>query len=827
MRQARTVLLFALLASAAAVGAADTYTVTSTGDTGPGTLRQAIMDANGHPGADTIAFNIAGSGVHTIAPASALPGITDAVTINGYSQPGSFVNTNPTGQGLNTVLQIEIDGTSAGSTACLHVKSDDVTIRGLVVNRCTSYSISAEDLGIPHENFTVQGCFVGTSADGTQALNPFFVTVNVDQFSNARIGGTTPADRNLLSGLDGADQVVLGNASGAHVEGNLIGTDVSGLHKITTTGGGVYISLGTNNVIGGTSAAARNVITDQVILGGTGLNGATGNFVQGNFIGTDVTGTRVLHCKQECIRAFDPNNTIGGSAPGAGNVIGGSNSVAGMLVQGSGTIIQGNFIGTDVTGTLRFPNKDEGIRVAYVNSGSVHDILIGGTGPGEGNVIAYNGATAGILVEGNSCCTPPTGITIRGNSIYDNSGSVPTNGLGIDLMQGGNGPGVNFNDTGDGDSGPNGFQNYPIISSVTYGGSSTTVTGTLNSTSSSSFDLDFYASPICSPRPQDLPEGKTYLGTFPVTTNASGDATFNAVLPIAVPNGSPITVTATDDAGNTSEFSPRFVISSSPQSGLASGAGPITVKGLAFVDGATVTVGGIAAPFVDVTDANTLTMSTPHLQAGTINNIVVSNPGGGLSGTLPNGFIADFLDVSSGNTFYSYVTKLVGSGITAGVGGGFYGVNQATLREQMAVFLLKAKYGICFTPPPCQGVFTDVPCPATAQFPYSDWIEELAAEQITAGCDVGKFCPEQPVQRDQMAVFLLKTEHGHDYVPPGCTGVFADVSCPDAFAADWIEQLYEEQITGGCLTNPLRYCPTNANSRGEMAVFLVKTFGIP
>jgi len=206
--------------------------------------------------------------------------------------------------------------------------------------------------------------------------------------------------------------------------------------------------------------------------------------------------------------------------------------------------------------------------------------------------------------------------------------------------------------------------------------------------------------------------------------------------------------------------------------------------------------------------------------------VIVTNLDG-TGGVLVNGWVADFLDVDGSHPFHYYVTKLVANAITAGVGGGFYGVDLPTLREQMAVFLLKAKHGLCFTPPPCQGIFDDVPCPATAQFPYSDWIEELAAEQITAGCDVGKFCPEQPVQRDQMAVFLLKTEHGHDYVPPSCTGVFADVSCPDAFAVDWIEQLYDEQITGGCLTNPLRYCPTNANSRGEMAVFQVKTFGLP
>ena len=827
MRQARMLALIVLLASAAAVGAADTYTVTSAGDSGAGTLRQAILDANGHPGADTIAFNIAGSGVHSIAPTSALPAITDAVTINGYSQTGALANTNPTGQGLNTVLKIEIDGTNAGATSCLKIKADNVTIRGLVVNRCTSHEIDANDLGTTRHNFVIEGSFLGTNADGTQALGPYFTSVNLQSQQDAHVGGTTPAARNLMAGLNGGDHIVLNDTTGAHIEGNLIGTDVTGLKKITTTHGGVAIGTGTGNYIGGTSAGARNVITDVVILGGSGLNLATGNFVQGNFIGTDVTGTRAIDCALGCMRIVDQNNTIGGSAPGAGNRIGGGHmALAGIQVQGSGTVIQGNFIGTDETGTLRIPVHDYGIHVLYLSTGAVHDILIGGVGPGEGNLIANTGGIGAIFVEGNSCCTPPTGVTIRGNSVFDNPGSNANNGLGIDLMEGGNGPGVNFNDAGDGDDGPNGFQNYPIIGSVTYGGSSTTVTGTFNSTPSSSFDLDFYANSVCAPRPQDLPEGKTYLGTLPVTTNASGDATFNAVLPVAVQNGSPITATATDSSGNTSEFSPRFVISLSPASGPGVIPGAATIKGLAFEDGATVTVGGVPAPAVTFVDENTLSISTPILTPGTINDVFVQNPAGGLSGVLPKGRIADFLDVSSGNSFYPYVTTLVANGITAGVGGGNYGVNQPTLREQMAVFLLKSKYGLCFTPPPCQGIFTDVPCPATAQFPYSDWIEELAAEQITAGCDTGKYCPEQPVQRDQMAVFLLKSEHGHDYVPPDCTGVFADVDCPSLFA-NWVEQLYTEQITSGCLTNPLRYCPENANSRGEMAVFQVRTFSLP
>jgi len=97
----------------------------------------------------------------------------------------------------------------------------------------------------------------------------------------------------------------------------------------------------------------------------------------------------------------------------------------------------------------------------------------------------------------------------------------------------------------------------------------------------------------------------------------------------------------------------------------------------------------------------------------------------------------------------------------------------------------------------------------------------MAAEQITGGCGGGSFCPTNPVRRDQMAVFLLKGEHGSNYVPPDCAGIFVDVPCPSPFA-NWIEQLAAEQVTGGCGGG--FYCPGNNSTRGQMAAFIVKTF---
>ncbi len=108
----------------------------------------------------------------------------------------------------------------------------------------------------------------------------------------------------------------------------------------------------------------------------------------------------------------------------------------------------------------------------------------------------------------------------------------------------------------------------------------------------------------------------------------------------------------------------------------------------------------------------------------------------------------------------------------------------------------------------------------------ADWIEELAAQGITTGCGGGNFCPNNLVTRRQMAVFLLKTKYGSTYVPPACTGVFDDVACPGGAAVDFIERLAAEQITGGCSAMPPLYCPDNSSTRGQMAVFIVKTFGL-
>ena len=182
-----------------------------------------------------------------------------------------------------------------------------------------------------------------------------------------------------------------------------------------------------------------------------------------------------------------------------------------------------------------------------------------------------------------------------------------------------------------------------------------------------------------------------------------------------------------------------------------------------------------------------------------------------------------FPDVPTSNQFYAFIENLFHNGVTGGCSGGGYCPDNTVTRAQMAVFLMKSKLGATEIPPPATGtVYADVP----ASNPFAPWIEQLAAFGITGGCGGGNYCPNNPVTRAQMAVFLLKSQHGSAYAPPACTGVFPDVECTPtpAFAVNWIEQLHAEGITGGCGGG--NYCPNSPNTRGQMAVFLVKTFAL-
>jgi len=746
----------ALLLSLSAIGSAATFTVTNTNDTGAGSLRQAITDANAAAGLDTIAFSVTGAGcdgggVCTITPATQLPTVTSPVLIDGYTQPGSLVNTNAQGA-LNTVLKVVLSGAIHAVGLQFSTGADGSTVRGLVVNGGWDYGISFFFAGT---GGAVKGCFIGTDAAGTAVPDPHNIRGVDSQFTaSVNVGGPVPADRNLISG-NAQSGVTISHGANALVQGNLVGTDKSGAA-----------------VFGGTA------------LLGIGVQGETpGATIRDNVVGGQNSGMQI----------GDSNDTMPGQ-----------------------TVLH-NWVGTDVTGTIDLGTHYYGILVQGRN------VQVGGIGAGDGNVVAFNeGAGVLVIYSTINVFSNP----IRGNSIYGNGtahGANFTSTLGIDLgNQGGFGQGgLTPNDLGDADNGPNLNQNFPLLSSAVSAGGNTTIDGFLNSTANTQFAIDFYSNDGCVGRPQDFLQGRTYIGTTNVTTNGSGNATIHAVLSgVVLAAGEKVTATATDPDGNTSEFSQRFVLTATPPSGNPAGVST-TLAGFHFLDGATVKVGGVAATNVNVSNYNTITMTTPSLLPGSLNDIVVTNTDGS-KGTLPNGWIADFLDVPGGQQFYTQVTTLVRNAITVGVGNGNYGVGLGTKRQQMAVFLMKAKHGLCYTPPPCAGVFPDVPCPSN----FAPWIEALAAEGVTTGCGGGNFCPDNFVTRRQMAVFLLKSEHGSSYVPPGCTGIFDDVPCPGGAAVDFIEQLSAEQITGGCSISPPLYCPDGTSTRGQMAVFITKTFGL-
>jgi hypothetical protein len=184
-----------------------------------------------------------------------------------------------------------------------------------------------------------------------------------------------------------------------------------------------------------------------------------------------------------------------------------------------------------------------------------------------------------------------------------------------------------------------------------------------------------------------------------------------------------------------------------------------------------------------------------------------------------------FFDVHSCHWALQYIESLYSEGITGGCGSNplLYCPEQRVTRDQMAVFLLKSKYGSSYTSPLIEGStgFTDVPVSYWA----AAWIKQLAAEGVTGGCGGGKYCPGAPVTRAQMAVFLLKSKYGSSYTPPpvGTSTGFIDV--PTTYwAAAWIKQLAAEGITGGCGNG--NYCPEAPVTRAQMAVMLIRTFSL-
>jgi Calx-beta domain-containing protein/carboxypeptidase family protein/beta-propeller repeat-containing protein len=611
------------------------FVVTNTNNQGAGSLREAMTNANATPGADRIVFNIAGAGVKTINLLTKLPDINDQLEIDGTTQPGY----------VSSPL-IELDGTLANSDIGLFIKARGTTVRGLALGHFNGFAIIVGNV----DNTVIQGNYIGVDATGT-AERANGTGISVVTAANNLIGGTTPAARNVISGnrfngievfgshnviqgnyigtnaagtaaipngsngislLDffvenliggatpGAGNLISGNQIGISVnapsttiQGNLIGTDVTGTQKI---GNQLGIRAGATDIlIGGLTTAARNIISGN-LSGGVEFGGI-GSKLQGNYIGTDITGMLPLGNGSTGVVAGS-NALVGGTVPEARNIIaanGGFGNVSlGSNSSGSAAIVQGNYIGTDVTGTRTFEGSFAGISIAGDNNiiggpdgaGNVisgHQIgiqvggftsnfpagnliqgnliglnalgnaplpntfqgiilngatnnTVGGVAPGTGNTIAFNGAQGVFVTSGAN-------NSIRGNSIFSNGG------LGIDLGT----AGVTANDATDVDTGANNLQNFPLLTSVMALGNSTTIQGSLKSIPNTTFHIDFYTSSALDPSGNG--EGSQFFNTTDINTDADGNGTINVTFAQSLPSGRMLTATATDLAKNTSEFS--------------------------------------------------------------------------------------------------------------------------------------------------------------------------------------------------------------------------------------------------------------------------------
>lgn len=473
------------------------FTVTTTADSGAGSLRHAIVQANAAPGSDTINFAIPGGGVHVIAPLTPLPTITDAVTIDGYTQSGAQPNTGGPHQADNAVITIEINGSatvnSLGITAGdgLDVMASGCTIRGLSIVNFLGSSGNRDGVGVrlfgPGGD-VVSGNFLGVAPDGSAHLGS--VGVWIDSPNNL-VGGLAPDQRNVIGGnnnvnnsnkggdLDGAivmgssvgkTQFIssIGNVTGNQVQNNFIGINPSGTASLGDTLG--ILDVGVANHVGGGDPRAGNLISGNI---GTGSGLASGsNFgagvalfgvsetYRGNWVGTDLTGNRPLP------------NSLGFIMTGL------PASIASQLNLGSANFLIGNLIsgnqnaGVLALGAANIPNLPVGVTNAFIPTGDTffgNQIGVAANGTALGNGAAgpidttgfKNNTTiqipnGGIVLEGAADTQLGGTGAGQGNTIANNTGAgvvvepgfgseapgAAGNFIGGNVISGNSGPGV-------------------------------------------------------------------------------------------------------------------------------------------------------------------------------------------------------------------------------------------------------------------------------------------------------------------------------------------------------------------------------------------------
>ena len=578
------------------------FNVLNTNDSGAGSLRDALTQANADTssGTDIIQFEIPGSGVQTIhlADASgALPTITRPVFIDGS-----------TANGFAGTPLIVIDGSNLTADDGLTIDAANCTVSSLdVVGFANGTGIVIGAFGSTGVTGNlVTGCYVGVGADGsTIDGNDLGILIDNGAASNT-IGGLSAAARNVISGnIQFGVELSTATANNV-VAGNYIGVDATGLAAAPNGRIGVVIGNGANhNTIGGATPGARNVISaniDNEILIDGSAGGATANVVEGNFIGPDITGLATptgFNDKPDAGAVVITNgaesNQIGGSSPNAGNYISGNGS-AGVTLSGNGTsqnLVAGNFIGVDFTGAAALGNAGDGVIIidgAQNNS-------IGLATDGAGNIIGGNigdgvlisgAASTGNILSGNKIGTDVTEVHNLGNAGAGVSiqfapnnligGTAPNAGNTIAFNQG---AGVTVGDSSGGfatgnsilgnfifsngglgiDSSPNTLGDVPTLATafsttvtvatgVTENGS-TLISGSLTAAPDSVYRIEFFDTTSTDR------SAAGFLGFTSATTNDAGFVSFQFEAQSefqALPRGDSISATATGPDGTTSRF---------------------------------------------------------------------------------------------------------------------------------------------------------------------------------------------------------------------------------------------------------------------------------
>lgn len=542
----------------AAFAQAATFTVTNFNDSGAGSLRQAILDANATPNspAGTPDLIQVSNGTGTINLLTALPTVTDAVRIINLDTGSGRVELNglatQTGTALSIGIDIEAANCATSSPAC--------EIWGFAINRFGDAGIR---IGIGGDGTVIHQNYIGTDITGLTINCPDAAhlcgNINrgiwVNGAANVQIGvGGSGGHSNTISGNFGNGITVSNALNGtttvngsAIIKNNYIGgTNAAGNADLGNSLNGILIAGTSGNQIGGTASNDRNFIL------GNGANGiiivadktntltqpASNNIIKGNYIGYTLGSNQAVANNGSGIVIQGSNTTVGGTTPAERNIIVG-NSVNGVSINSSlatGNVITGNYIGVGADGTTALGNSVGGIQIAdYASNNSIGgSVTTPGSCDGPCNIIANNGdvtiqsAKAGVYLD----LTSGIGNSVRGNAIFNNGSAT---GLGIDLGT----PGATANDAGDADAGANDLQNSPVISNANSFG---LINGTLNSTASTGFAIDFFRNDAGD---GSASEARVFIGSKAVTTDGSGNATFAFLSSVPLSTGQFITATAT------------------------------------------------------------------------------------------------------------------------------------------------------------------------------------------------------------------------------------------------------------------------------------------